>query len=391
MFANSSAILTDAFPQDQRGLALGINSIAMVAGSFIGLVIGGVLAPLEWRLVFLVSVPVGLVRDGLVVPQPARDRRAQGGEDRLVGQRHLRRRPDRGDGRDHLRDPALRRSHDGLDRPVRARDARSAVSPCSRCSAWSRRTSTEPMFHLDLFRIRAFSAGNLAALLAAMGRGGLQFILIIWLQGIWLPEHGYAFSQTPLWAGIYMLPLIAGLLIAGPASGCLSDRFGARPFATGGMLIAAVELRAADRAAGRLLLRLVRADPASEWNRHGPLHLAEQRRGDEQPAAVAARGRSGDARNLLELRERALDRSLLLADDRRPLVRPPERRCTTGWSPMVSRPPTRARVATCHRSRPSLPRSSATTRSRTCSARTSSRRSAPQTHACSPAAASSRS
>ena len=107
----------------------------------------------------------------------------------------------------------------------------------------------EPMFHLDLFRIRAFAAGNLAALLAAMGRGGLQFILIIWLQGIWLPEHGYAFSQTPLWAGIYMLPLIAGFLVAGPASGYLSDHFGARPFATGGMLLAARELPAPDRAA----------------------------------------------------------------------------------------------------------------------------------------------
>jgi MFS family permease len=98
----------------------------------------------------------------------------------------------------------------------------------------------EPMFHLELFRIRAFAAGNLAALLAAMGRGGLQFILIIWLQGIWLPEHGYAFSQTPLWAGIYMLPLIAGFLVAGPASGWLSDHFGARPFATGGMVLAAL-------------------------------------------------------------------------------------------------------------------------------------------------------
>jgi MFS family permease len=98
----------------------------------------------------------------------------------------------------------------------------------------------EPMFHLELFRIRAFTAGNLAALLSAMGRGGLQFILIIWLQGIWLPEHGYAFSQTPLWAGIYMLPLIAGFLVAGPASGYLSDHFGARPFATGGMILAAL-------------------------------------------------------------------------------------------------------------------------------------------------------
>src|SRR6185295_6889778 len=98
----------------------------------------------------------------------------------------------------------------------------------------------EPMFHLGLFRIRAFAAGNLAALLAAMGRGGLQSILIIWLQGIWLPEHGYDFAQTPFWAGIYMLPLIAGFLVAGPASGYLSDRFGARPFATGGMLLAAL-------------------------------------------------------------------------------------------------------------------------------------------------------
>ena len=117
----------------------------------------------------------------------------------------------------------------------------------------------EPMFHLDLFRIRAFAAGNLAALLAAMGRGGLQFILIIWLQGIWLPEHGYDFSQTPLWAGIYMLPLIAGFLVAGPASGlalrplrraAVRDRRDAARRA---------QLRAADRAAGRLLLRLVRA------------------------------------------------------------------------------------------------------------------------------------
>ena len=137
------------------------------------------------------------------------------------------------------------------------------------------------MFHLELFRIRAFAAGNLAALLAAMGRGGLQFILIIWLQGIWLPEHGYDFSQTPLWAGIYMLPLIAGFLIAGPASGWLSDRFGARPFATGGMLLAALSF---------LLLIVLPVDFSYVWfavillaerHRDGPLRLAEQRGRDE--------------------------------------------------------------------------------------------------------------
>jgi MFS family permease len=99
---------------------------------------------------------------------------------------------------------------------------------------------TDPMFNLSLFKIRAFAGGNIATLLAAMGRGGLQFILIIWLQGVWLPRHGYDFSQTPLWAGIYMLPLIGGFLVAGPVSGYLSDRFGARPFATGGLLLAAL-------------------------------------------------------------------------------------------------------------------------------------------------------
>jgi MFS family permease len=96
------------------------------------------------------------------------------------------------------------------------------------------------MFDLHLFQIRAFAAGNIAGLAAAIGRGGLQFMLIIWLQGIWLPMHGYSFARTPLWAGIYMLPLTTGFLIAGPLSGRLSDRYGSRPFATGGMLLAAV-------------------------------------------------------------------------------------------------------------------------------------------------------
>ena len=123
VFANSSAILTDAFPQNQRGLALGVNSIAMVVGSFLGLVLGGILAPIDWRLVFLVSVPVGADRDGVVVPQPPRDRRPQGGADRLVGERHVRGRTDPRDDRDHLRHPALRRAHDGVDRSVRAVDA----------------------------------------------------------------------------------------------------------------------------------------------------------------------------------------------------------------------------------------------------------------------------
>src|SRR6202023_194225 len=95
----------------------------------------------------------------------------------------------------------------------------------------------EPLFRISLFKIRAFAAGNVASLMLAMGRGGMQFMLIIWLQGIWLPLHGYSYSQTPFWAGIFLLPLSAGVLIAGPLSGTLSDRFGARGFATAGMVV----------------------------------------------------------------------------------------------------------------------------------------------------------
>ena len=238
LFANSNAILTDAFPREQRGLALGVNSIAAIAGSFLGLILGGVLAPVTWRLVFLVSVPVGVLgtvwaysklRD-LSVRKPARIdwwgnlTFAVGLVSVMVGITY---------GIQPYGGHTM-----GWTSPLVLGTLIGGVAVLIVFCAIERRVR-EPMFHLDLFRIRAFTAGNLATLLAAMGRGGLQFILIIWLQGIWLPRHGYAFSETPLWAGIYMLPLIAGFLVAGPASGWLSDHYGARPFATGGMLVAA--------------------------------------------------------------------------------------------------------------------------------------------------------
>ena len=125
----------------------------------------------------------------------------------------------------------------------------------------------EPMFQLSLFRIRAFTAGNVAGLAVAIARGGLQFMLIIWLQGIWLPLHGYDFSDTPLWAGIFLLPLTAGLLIAGPISGILSDRFGARGFATAGMVVFGAQLHRPDVAAGGLPVLGVRAAHGRERHR----------------------------------------------------------------------------------------------------------------------------
>ena len=239
IFANSSAILTDAFPQHQRGLALGVNSIAAIAGSFVGLVLGGVLGPISWRLVFLVSVPIGVIATvwsyhslrELAQRRPARidwwgnATFAVGLVGVMIGITY---------GIQPYGGHTM-----GWTSPLVLSTLLGGLALLAVFCVIETRVA-EPMFHLDLFRVRAFAAGNLAALLAAMGRGGLQFILIIWLQGIWLPEHGYAFSQTPLWAGIYMLPLIAGFLVAGPASGWLSDRFGARPFATGGMLLAAL-------------------------------------------------------------------------------------------------------------------------------------------------------
>jgi MFS family permease len=237
IFANSSAILTDAFPADQRGLALGVNSIAAIAGSFIGLVLGGVLAPVSWRLIFLVSVPVGIVATvwgyhslrELGVRRPARidwwgnATFALGLIGVMIGMTY---------GIQPYGGHTM-----GWTSPFVLSMLLGGVALLVAFCVIERHVE-DPMFHLDLFRVRAFAAGNLAMLLAAMGRGGLQFILIIWLQGIWLPQHGYDFSQTPLWAGIYMTPIIAGFLVAGPASGWLSDRFGARPFATGGMLLA---------------------------------------------------------------------------------------------------------------------------------------------------------
>ncbi|TMD86017.1 MAG: MFS transporter, partial [Chloroflexi bacterium] len=237
LLSNSAAILTDAFPVDQRGRALGINQIAGIAGSFIGLIVGGILAAINWRLVFLVSVPVGIA--GTIWAYAM------------------------------LRETATIREHQKIDWLGNATFALGLTifllgitygiepyggSPMGwgnplvigaillgivllASFIWIELHVDDPMFRLDLFKIRMFAAGNIAGFLSALGRGGLQFMLIIWLQGIWLPLHGYSFEETPLWAGIFMTPLLIGFILMGPISGYLSDRFGARLFSTTGMLI----------------------------------------------------------------------------------------------------------------------------------------------------------
>jgi MFS family permease len=238
LMANSTAILTDAFPADQRGFALGINMVSGIAGSFLGLVIGGLLAEVDWRLVFWVNVPIGLVGT-------------------VWGYASLRevvvRRVERLDWWGNITfgigltavlaaivygiEPYGGHVMGWTNPWVMAGLIGGVVLLGVFC--WIETQVENPMFHLSLFQIRAFTAGNLAQWLNAIARGGLQFMLIIWLQGIWLPLHGYDFEQTPLWAGIYLLPMTVGFLVAGPVSGWLSDRFGARVFATGGMLVVA--------------------------------------------------------------------------------------------------------------------------------------------------------
>jgi MFS family permease len=238
LMANSAAILTDAFPPGQRGMALGINQVAGISGQFVGLLLGGLLAAWDWRAIFWINVPIGLF--GTVwayrsLREIAITRKASidwfGNATFAIGAGLLLVAITYGI-RPYGNDAT------GWANPMVDGGLALGVALLALFCLIETKVK-DPMFRLSLFRIRAFAAGNIASLLGAIARGGLQFMLVIWLAGIWLPLHGYDFTVTPLWAGIYMLPLTAGFLIAGPLSGILSDRFGARPFATGGLLVAA--------------------------------------------------------------------------------------------------------------------------------------------------------
>ena len=239
LFANAAAILTDAFPANQRGMALGVNSVAAVAGSFIGLIIGGLLASADWHLVFLVSVPIGLFGTIWGYARLREVSAASGGRMDwwggglfavglvavLVGLTY---------GIQPYGGHAM-----GWTNPAVLGSMIGGVLILAIFVLVERRV-TEPMLDFALLRNRTFASGNLASLLSSIGRGGLLFALIIWLQGIWLPLRGYSFERTPLWAAIFMLPLTAGFLIAGPLAGIWSDRLGPRPFTIGGQVTGTV-------------------------------------------------------------------------------------------------------------------------------------------------------
>jgi MFS family permease len=239
LMASSSAILTDAFPANQRGMALGVNMVAAVAGSFLGLLIGGVLSEWDWRAIFWVGVPIGILGT-------------------IWSVRSLKELGVRTPGRLDWAGTAtfgvgLTAVLTGITYGIQPY----GDSTTGWTSPWVLGSIgfglallvvfcvielhvAQPMVNIRLFRSTAFGMGNLAGLMSSVGRGGLQFMLIIWLQGIWLPLRGYEFESTPLWAAIFMLPITVGFLVSGPIAGSLSDRFGARPFTVGGMLLMAV-------------------------------------------------------------------------------------------------------------------------------------------------------
>jgi MFS family permease len=238
LMANSPAILTDAFPYNQRGMAMGINQVAGISGQFIGLILGGILAAVNWRLVFLVSVPIGIggaIWSYLSLREVGARTPARidwlGNVTFAVGLIALL------TGITYGIQPYGGHSM-GWTSPVVLSGLIGGAALLTAFCVIELRVRT-PMFDLRLLKIRSFSTGAAAALLASISRGGMQFMLIIWLQGIWLVLHGYSFIDTPLWSGIYLLPLTAGFLVAGPLSGWLSDRYGARLFASGGLLLSA--------------------------------------------------------------------------------------------------------------------------------------------------------
>ena len=235
LFANSAAIITDAFPENERGQALGINMVAVLAGSLIGLVGGGILASIDWRLIFLVSVPIGIfgtVWSYWKLKEVGTIRRNQtldiwgnvtfgvGLTLLLVGVTY---------GLLPYGSSSM-----GWGNPL---DVASLASGALLLIAFPfiEMKVKDPMFRLELFKVRAFSMGNFAGLLASVGRGGVQIMLIILLQGIWLPLHGYMLKSTPFWSGIYLTPMLVGFVVMGPISGRISDKHGARLLATLGM------------------------------------------------------------------------------------------------------------------------------------------------------------
>ncbi|MGC8623214.1 MAG: MFS transporter [Candidatus Micrarchaeia archaeon] len=241
LMVNSTALLTDSFPVNQRGEALGLNQSAFIAGSVLGLVMGGLLASYNWHLVFIVNIPFALAgtiwsifklkkmhkRANVKIDYWSNITLALGLVLISLGFTYVL--------------VPYGNSQMGWSNPLVLLAFVLGIMLII-LFVFVEKHVTEPLFNLMLFKIRAFSFGNISLFFNALARGAVMFLIIIWLQGIYLPMHGYPYLQTPFWAGVYILPLMIGMVIIAPISGHLTDKYGARIFATAGMLIVALSL-----------------------------------------------------------------------------------------------------------------------------------------------------
>jgi MFS family permease len=237
IFSNSAALITDAFPANERGRALGTNQVAVLVGSLLGLILGGVLAVYDWRYVFLISVPFGLfgtawsywklrelavIRRGQKIDVWGNVTFAAGLTIFLIGMTYVL--------------LPFGNSAMGWGNPFVIGSLALGASLLI-IFPFIERHVKDPMFRIEFFKNRGFSAGSLAAFIASLSRGGVMLMLVILLQAVWLPLHGFNFQDTPFWAGIYMVPMSLGFVSAGPVSGWVSDKRGARGLASGGMFL----------------------------------------------------------------------------------------------------------------------------------------------------------
>ncbi|HMK53918.1 MAG TPA: MFS transporter [Methanobacteriaceae archaeon] len=237
LMANGSAILADAFPPNELGRALGINMVLATSGQFIGLLLGGILAVFDWRYVFLVNIPFGIIGTVWSVLK-LKETSIRGVKTKIDIWGNL------------LFVASITNLLLGVTYGLMPyqNDPMGWGNPWVIFSLilgvvlmpiflWVEKKVEAPMFKLELFRVKMFAFSNLSGLLSALCRGGMMFMLILLLQGIWLPLHGYSYESTPFWAGVYMIPLTIGISIMGPLSGFLSDKYGPRWIATIGMMI----------------------------------------------------------------------------------------------------------------------------------------------------------
>ncbi len=241
LMTNSTAMLTDAFPSNERGKALGINQISFISGNLIGLIVGGLLAGYDWHLVFIVNIPFAVagslwsvfklkeISKRVNIPIDYKGNIFLAGGLILISLAFTYSLVPYGN------------SSMGWNNPMVILMFIFGVIFLA-LFVYIERKVKFPLFNLNLFKVRAFAYGNIAGFLSSLGRGAVMFLVVIWLQGIYLPLHGFSYEQTPLWAGIYMIPMMVGFVALGPIGGMLTDKYGARLFATLGMIIIAISL-----------------------------------------------------------------------------------------------------------------------------------------------------